>query len=517
MSVLVGHALPAPPFPTLVDAVGALHGHHLPWLTVWTGGNASPHRGPEIFVRSRRWARALVDAGVRQGDRVALLLPNGLDFVTAFFGAAMAGAAVVPLAWPATLADPGRTLGYLQPLVAVARPRVLVTVPALEARAAELLGVAVRTAPDLSAVVSLPEARPEAPVLLQFTSGSQGRPKGAVISHRALMASAWAMGTRLGFGPDDVGTSWLPLFHDMGLVGALMCPVVFGFPLHLMTPGEFLLHPGNWLKLVSTVRGSIAAAPDFAWAMLARRPRWPEGLDLRSWRHGLDGAEPVHCATLDGFTRRAREVGFPADGLRPVYGLAENTLGVAFADPGDLGRDLAWQGRHIPSVGTPLPGMDVAVDAPPGEQGEIRVRGPALMSGYFEDEVATAAALADGWLRTGDLGVIERGRLHITGREKDLVIRHGRKFHPYDIERVAAVAADSPPNGAAAFSVDSDQGERLVVLVETRQDAPEAGVRAKLLEELGIRVDEVVRMAPGALPRTTSGKLRRGEARAMWP
>jgi acyl-CoA synthetase (AMP-forming)/AMP-acid ligase II len=300
----------------------------------------------------------------------------------------------------------------------------------------------------------------------------------------------------------------------MGLVGGLLVPLLYRFPLHLMTPGEFLLHPVRWLERISRFRGTIAAAPDFAYQLLTRRVRTTDGLDLGSWRHALDGAEPVHRATLDAFADRFAPVGFRSAALRPVYGLAEYTLGVTFSAPG--APDLAHAGRSIPSVGRPLPGVTVDVvrsgaSVRDGDEGEIVVRGPALLSGYFRDPEATASALRDGWLHTGDLGVLRDGQLYVTGREKDLVIQNGSKFHPYDIERVAAAAAGAPPNGAAAFSVPTGDREHLVVVVEATAAATGVTqqVRGSLLEELGVRADRIEVVPPGDLPRTTSGKLRR--------
>jgi acyl-CoA synthetase (AMP-forming)/AMP-acid ligase II len=315
-----------------------------------------------------------------------------------------------------------------------------------------------------------------------------------------------------------VGLSWLPLYHDMGLVGALLCPLVFGFPLHLMRPGEFLLHPGRWLERAAAVRATVAAAPDFGWRLAARRLRGSPG-DLSAWRVALDGAEPVHRSTIDDVQAALGPHGFPATALRPSYGLAENTLGVCILDTRAPGPDLVLEGRTVPSCGSPLPGVSIRVDAPEGQQGEILVRSGSLMQCYFRDPQATAAALQQGWLHTGDLGVIQGGQLHVTGRIKDLVIQNGVKFHPYDIERIAADAAEATPNGAAAFACAHEEGERLVVVVEVparRQDGVEKRVRGALVEALGVRVDQVLAVAPGALPRTTSGKVRRPAAAAMF-
>ena len=511
---LIGPPLPALPFSTLAQALRALEDRPGPWLTVVQGKADRVFTGAELLALARAWRAAARAAGLTRGGRAVVLMPNDERFVAAFAGTLLAGATAVPLAFPATLSNPAEAIARLAPLVAAADPAVVLTTPELAQGWPVPAVTAPAPAPDQDEV--LPE--PDDLAFLQFTSGSMGRPKGAAISHRAAMACTVSMGTAMGLGPADVGLSWLPLYHDMGLVGAMLCPVVFGFPLHLMRPGEFLLHPGRWLERAAAVRATVAAAPDFGWRLAARRLRGSPG-DLSAWRIGLDGAEPVHRSTLDDVQAALGPHGLPATALRPSYGLAENTLGVCILDTSRPGPDLEMEGRRVPSCGGPLPGVTVRIDAPEGEAGEILVRSASLMQGYFRDAEATAAALREGWLHTGDLGVLSGGQLHVTGRIKDLVIQNGVKFHPYDIERVAADAAEATPNGAAAFARDSEEGERLVVVVEVparRQEGVEKRVRGALVEALGVRVDEVRTVAPGALPRTTSGKVRRPAAAALF-
>lgn len=337
---LVGPPLPPPPARSLVEAIEHLEDRREPWLTVHSGHARESLSGPALLALARGWAGALRDAGVARGDRVAVLLPNDARFPAAFFGALLLGAVPVPLAWPFSLGNARRALDLLSPLVQTAAPVALVTTPALASACDWALPRVTEPASRTrhwSASVG-----PEEPAWLQFTSGSVGRPRGAEISHRAAIASAWSMGVAMGVGPADVGVSWLPLFHDMGLVGALLCPLVHGFPLHLMAPAEFLLHPRRWLQRIGEVGGTVAAAPDFAYALLARRVRDVADLDLSTFRNALDGAEPVHRATIDAFAERFGPAGFRREALRPVYGLAENTLGAAFADPADPAPDLPW-------------------------------------------------------------------------------------------------------------------------------------------------------------------------------
>jgi acyl-CoA synthetase (AMP-forming)/AMP-acid ligase II len=368
---------------------------------------------------------------------------------------------------------------------------------------------------------------PLAPAFIQFTSGSTGRPRGAVLTHRAALASATAMAAALGTTPADVGVSWIPFFHDMGLVGVVLCSLVGRFQVHVLRPAEFLLRPSRWTELCSLTRATITVGPNFGFDLSARRGGATAALQLSSLRLVLNGSEPVHRATLTSVEKAWGPGGYQPAAMAPVYGLAEATLGVCFGLGAGRGPDLSWQGRDVVCCGLPLAGMEVKLvrdgrTVAVGEEGEVCVRGPSVMSGYFEDPEATAAALRDGWLHTGDLGVVVEGRLHLTGREKELIIKSGRKFHPYDIERVVSETVETTPNGVAAFSrPEGPQGtEELVVVVELRRVGanPEAEqtIRAGLMDRLGVRADRITLLPAGALPRTTSGKVRRGECVARF-
>lgn len=505
--------------PALLEAPARRGG---PWLTFHRGREQVGFSRREIEVLSARWSAALEGAGVGSRDRVVLLLPNAVDLVAAFFGAQRLGAAPVPLPWPFFFDHVERHLDALTSLVQKADPAAVVTAPEIEA--ARRWGRPLVVAPaDRRSETRVLD--PDAPAFLQFTSGTTSRPKGAVITHRAALASARAMGRKLGFGPDDVGVSWLPLFHDMGLVGALLSSLVFDFPLHLMTPSEFMLHPRRWLEVITAVGASVTVAPNFAYENVTRRVKKLTGLNLSSLRLALDGSEPVHRSTIAAFEAHLAPTGLRAGAVLPVYGLAENTLGVAFADPSD-DDDLRFDHRSIPSVGTPLEDTEIEIRGPDrrllpaGIEGQIWVKSRCLMQGYFRDPEATRGALEDGWLATGDLGVVSGGRLFVTGREKELVIKAGMKFHPHEIEQVVLEALDGPPLGVAALSrARSGVGtEELTVVIETR-DPPdprlERTLRARVQAQLGVRTDRFCFVAPGALPRTTSGKVRRRACEAL--
>jgi len=506
------------PVTTLVEALDDAGRSDAPWLTFHASARTRTLTGAQAQHLARGWAAAFQDRGVRAGHRVLVLQPNGPDFVGAFFGAQYLGATAVPLAWP-TLPPSPRSMAALAPVLQAAQASAVAAPPeVLEACAA--LGLPVVTGPANVTGSIRAAVVPTAAAFIQFTSGSTSSPKGAVISHRAAVANATAMGQALGLTAQDVGVSWLPFFHDMGLVGVLLTSLLHRFPVHVMTPAEFLLHPDRWIDRLSAVGATLTVAPNFAYELAARRVKADPRRNLSRLRAALCGSEPVLRQTVDRFEARFGGEGLRRGAIVPVYGLAENTLAVSFSRPAEPRADLSWSGRQVPSVGYPVLDTRVRISGPDGAErpegveGEIWVRSPSMMTGYFEQPAATAEVLRDGWLRTGDLGVLRAGALHVTGREKDLVIKGGQKFHPYDVERIAAEAVDAPPNGAAAFSaLNRDTGsEELVVVVELRRhdDAdPAKRIRGRLLEELGVRAERIHLVGAGDLPRTTSGKVRR--------
>jgi acyl-CoA synthetase (AMP-forming)/AMP-acid ligase II len=505
------------PWASLAAALEARRGA---WL-VFHRGKDTPLEldGPAALELARRWATSLAEAGVKPGDRVGVLQPNSPDFIGAYFGASMLGAAAVPLPWPVVEGAPERTRDDSVHVLNRAQLKVLATTPAMAACA---WPVPLLTAPAERAQFTRAPDDGAAPAFIQFTSGSTGTPRGAVLSHQAALASAMAMGVTLGLGPSDVGVSWIPFFHDMGLVGVVLCSLVTGFSVNVLRPAEFLLRPSRWFELVSRTRASITVGPNFGYDLAARRGANVPGLDLSGLKLALNGSEPIHRATLDSVAKAFGPMGYAAQAMAPVYGLAEATLGVTFALGDGAGPDFKFGERHVICCGTPLAGMEVKLvrdgaTVPLGHEGEVCVRGPSLMTGYYDDPEATSAALREGWLHTGDLGVMHEGRLHLTGREKELIIKSGRKFHPYDIERVVSETVETTPNGVAAFSRPDDRAgtEELIIVVELRRISAAAEatdtVRARLMDRLGVRADRIEFVPAGELPRTTSGKVKRRE------
>jgi acyl-CoA synthetase (AMP-forming)/AMP-acid ligase II len=503
----------------------------------------------EVASRARRAAAALAGAGIRPGDRVAIVLRTEPLFLDAFFGTMAAGAVPVPLYPPVRLGRLAEWMAATARMVGASGARLLVS----GGTSRRLLGeVVARARPELGWLAAEDLARgregafreraPDDLALVQFSSGSTVDPKPVALTHRALgtqVASLTALVRPTGA---DALVSWLPLYHDMGLIGCLLGAVSYPGPLVLIPPEHFLARPALWLRAISRHRGTISAAPSFAFAYCADRIRDEEleGCDLSPWRVALDGAEPVSAPALRRFADRFSRCGLDPRVLMPVYGLSEAALAVTFSPPRSplrtasvdarrLAEDgvLAPGGREVASVGVPVPGVEVEIRGPEGAAlpegrlGRIFVRSPSLMREYLGQPEATAAALEGGWLDTGDLGFALEGELYVHGRAKDVVVVHGANRAPEEFEACLDGIGGLRPGCAVALGLTGDDGEEgLVVLAERSRGAGPAGdaalaeaARRAVTERTAVSPREVRVLAPGTLPRTSSGKLRRGEAR----
>ncbi|HVR99894.1 MAG TPA: amino acid adenylation domain-containing protein [Thermoanaerobaculia bacterium] len=474
------------------------------------------------------------------GERVLLLFPPGLDFVAAFLGCLYAGAVAVP-AYPPS---PGRGTGRLRGLLQDARPRLALTVSAsLERVERELAGAFEAVAMDimpsgLAEDWRPPAAGPSTLAFLQYTSGSTSTPKGVRITHGNLLANERAIQRAFGQSEESVVAGWLPLYHDMGLIGNVLQPIWCGGSCVLMSPLAFLQKPSRWLEAVSRFRATTSGGPDFAYALCVRKvpPAARAGLDLSSWRVAYNGAEPVRAATLDAFAEAFAPSGFRRQAFYPCYGLAEATLFVSGGDPdsqpivrSEEGKPLVGCGRAWPGERLAIVDPETGMALPDGREGEVWVAGPSVADGYWnrpeETERTFGVRLAktgEGpFLRTGDLGLLDaQGELFVTGRLKDLIVVRGRNLYPHDLERTAEESHPAlRPGGAAAFSVEAGGAERLVVVaeVERRREAESAAaveaVRTTLVREHEVAPWEVVPIRAGTLPKTSSGKVRRTACR----
>jgi 1-acyl-sn-glycerol-3-phosphate acyltransferase len=504
-------------------------------------------------------ATALTGRGVERDDTVALMLRTEAPFFSTFFGVLLAGAVPVPI-YPPFRADRIEEYAHRQSgILRNAGARILVTFAEAERVASLLRG----TVPGLREVVSVDQldgAAPgrqavpssaDGPALIQYTSGSTGDPKGVLLTHGNILANIRAIGEAIDIRRDDAAVSWLPLYHDMGLIGAWLGALYFGVPAAILSPLAFLARPSRWLWTIHAHRGTISPAPNFAFDLCTRKIPDEElqGLDLSCWRLALNGSEAVSAETIEAFSRRFAEYGFRAAAMTPVYGLAEASVGLTMS-PLDrpprvdaLSRDTFEHAREIHpapqgdvhplrfvSCGHPLRGHEVRVADSTGRalgervEGHILFRGPSVTSGYFRNPAATKAARVGDWFDSGDLGYWADRELFITGRRKDMIKRAGRNIAPQDAEEIVGAIEGVRKGCVAVFGAhDPAAGtERLVIVAETRiVDTPHRErlrreIVGRVTDALGVPPDDVVVAPPGAVLKTSSGKIRRGATRDVY-
>ena len=512
-----------------------------------------------LAERSSAVGAQLAAQGLEPGQTVAIMLPTSADYFFSFFGILMAGGIPVPIYPPVRLSQLEDHMQRHAAILANAQVSMLITVP--EAKPVALLLHAqvsslhkVLTPADFALTRKFalrPRVVPDDIAFLQYTSGSTGNPKGVMLTHANLLANIRAMGRAVRATPNDVFISWLPLYHDMGLIGAWLGSLYFGFPLAVMSPLAFLARPQRWLWAIHRHRGTLSAAPNFAYELCVRKidDRDLEGLDLSSWRYAFNGAEPVSPDTLAAFRERFSRYGLRPDALAPVYGLAESSVGLAFPPPGRgarierIQRDpFTRSGEAVPAAdaeadalrfvgcGMPLDGHQIRIvdaaghEAGDRREGRLQFKGPSATRGYYRNPEETRKLFAGDWLDTGDYAYVVDGEIFLTGRVKDLIIRGGRNIYPYDLEQAVGDIPGVRKGCVAVFgSLDPDSGtERIIVLAETREtdaDAREA-LRRRIdeaaLDVIGMPVDDVVLAPPHTVLKTSSGKIRRAASREFY-
>ena len=524
-----------------------------------SGERPDPISYEGLYQGAAALAAGLRTRGLLPGQTVAIMLPTGRDYLFSFFGILLAGGVPVPIYPPARPSQLEDHLRRHARILDNAGVRLLITVE--EARlVSRLLKAQVATLSEVVVPAGLKEdASGFTPVpvqaddiaFLQYTSGSTGQPKGVILTHANLLANIRAMGKATAADSSDVFVSWLPLYHDMGLIGAWLGSLYYAMTLVLMSPLAFLARPSRWLWRIHHHRGTLSAAPNFAYELCLSKVSEEEidGLDLSSWRLAFNGAEPVSPATVRNFTGRFAAHGFASTAMAPVYGLAEAAVGLAFPP---LGRTppidrvrrepLLSRGEAQPAgaeesevlefvaCGQPLPGYQLRVVDPAGRElpdrreGRIEFRGPSATSGYYRNAEATRRLFHGEWLDTGDLGYIAGGDIYLTSRVKDLIIRGGRNLYPYEVEEAVGDIPGIRKGCVALFGArDPDSGtERLVLVAETRETGRQEKERLRALalkratEILGMPPDEVFIAPPHTVLKTSSGKIRRSAMRELY-
>jgi fatty-acyl-CoA synthase len=525
-------------------------------VTFVVGGGEEIVPWRQLHDEARGVAARLQQQGMTVGSHVSILAPTSRALVTAMQAVWLTGATLIVLPLPMRLASLEEFTEQTKSRVINADSDLLL----VDNDLAPFLGDAA-TAPGIPPVVLLqdlvaegvaagpagyrrPQVSPDDLAVLQFTSGSTSEPKGVMIPHRIICANHDAMIERARMTQADVLVSWLPLYHDMGLVGLLLLGMATGVPLVLAAPQDFLGDPGRWMEWISRYGGTATAGPNFSWVLAARALRIrKDTLDLSSLRIALNGAEPVDPGTVRAFIEAGARHGLRPGAVFPAFGMAEVAIGGTFPDPMaglrvDVvdARLLEQEGlavavsadastapgetRELVKLGRVLGGMDLRVVDPATGQaradrevGELEIRGTSVTPGYYNNAAATTELFRDGWLRTGDLAYLVEGDLVICGRIKDVIIVGGRNVYPQDVERAVGEVDGVRPGNVIAFGVAGRHGkEALVVVAETKsssQDDLRASVHHKVLEAIGLPVREVVLVAPGTLPKTSSGKLQR--------
>ncbi len=535
----------------------------------------------ELHSAGQRCAEELARRGVPPGGRVALMLPTSRHFFICYAGILLAGAVPVPIYPPfradrieeyaerqsAILNNAGvcllLTFRRAEAVAKLLKPRVKSLLSVVDA--SKLLDTAEKEPPPapgaLPVFISGSRLRKGSDIaLLQYTSGSTGDPKGVVLTHANLLANMRAVAEAVQMGPADVGISWLPLYHDMGLIGAWLTLLLYGVPLVVLSPLAFLTRPERWLQAFSKHKGTITAAPNFAYELCVRKisDRAMAGVDLSSWRAALNGAEPVNPETLERFIDRFSKYGFKREAMLPVYGLAEASLGVT-VPPLSRGplvdrveRDaFTTQGLAIPakpeddtaiafvSSGKPVPRHEVMIVDDHGKEvvdrteGYLWFRGASATSGYYRNAAETEKLLPQGpakgegefpWVNSGDRAYRSDGELYVTGRVKDIIIKGGRNLYPHEVEELAGHVEGIRKGCIVAFGLKDEVAgtEKLVVVAESREAAKtkQAAIASAITEEvsrgLGLPPDRVELVPPGSIPKTSSGKLRRDETKQLY-
>jgi fatty-acyl-CoA synthase len=521
-------------------------------VTFVVGGEEDVVPWRELHAQAKGYAAALQAQGVRPGDHVALLSPTTRELVTAIQATWLVGAVIVVLPLPMRLSTIEEFVAQTRQRMRNARAKVCVIDPELAAFVKPepgdppMVGVAELAAGDATAYKRPPDD-PDRLVILQFTSGSTSDPKGVMLPDRVLRANLDAIAVAAKLDPDDdVLVSWLPLYHDMGLVGLLTLPMSTGTALVLGAPQDFTSRPARWMDWLSTYGGTATAGPNFSYVLATRALQRSEQLDLSRLRIALNGAEPIDPDQVEAFIEAGRRHGLRPEAVFPAFGMAEVAIAGTFPEPGTgmvidcVDRRVLEAERYAAPVapgtdgsrrlallGRPVPGLEIRIVDPESggplrdrEVGELEIRGTSVTPGYYRRADANANLFHDGWLRTGDLAYTLDGQLVVCGRIKDVIIVGGRNVFPEDVERAVGSLDGVRAGNVIAFGVDGERGrESLVVVAESKAEdfaLVRKTVAERVRDVVGVPAKAIVLVAPGTLPKTSSGKLQRSLCRRRY-
>ena len=523
---------------------------------IGSGGEERYFSYRQLYAEARNRAAHLAGLGLKKGDRLALMMIEAHEFVMSFLGCVISGIIPAPTPPPMTTKGGDSYLDSVSRIIDDSEAKVLLTTGLSVSFAEQILQ---RTRGKARLVIAEtaflgdppsfepPRVLPEDICFLQYTSGSTTSPRGVMVTHANLLVNiAGFLGPRgMKVTPDDLGVSWLPLYHDMGLIGFILSPLVYIGPVVILPTTSFARDPRVWLKTIDKYRATITCAPNFGYAQVVKRLRDQDlgKLDLSCLRVAACGAEPIHAPTLRSFAERLAPTGFRKEAFLPCYGLAESTVAISIHPQGDplrierIDANELKHGRAIPatdhngrasevvSCGFPLPDHNLIVVNEEGETlsereiGEIVFKGPSVAKGYFNNPEATAETWRDGWLYTGDRGYLADGELFICGRSKELIIIRGANYYPQDIEWLVRDLPGIKRGNVAAFSVNEGSEERLVIVAESdarEGEDPCRAISARIQETIGLGVSRVVLVPVGTLMRTTSGKLQRRKMKQLY-
>ncbi len=511
----------------------------------------------ELREHSLAHAQRFIALGLKPGDRLALIAETGPEFAACFFGAVYAGLWPVPLPLPTSFGGREAYVEQLRVMLNSSDPSLLLCPPDLlsyAAQAAETRGIPTNDWDGLAGVeggmADLPTADSDDVAYLQYSSGSTRFPHGVAVTHRQLLSNLRAHGIGLQIGDTDRCVSWLPWYHDMGLVGCMLSPIALQMPVDYMKTEDFARRPLAWLDMITRNPGtSVSYSPTFGYDICARRmssqTRAQDRFDLSRWRIAGNGADMIRPDVMQAFVDAFADAGFQAGAFCPSYGLAEATLAVSLMPPGEgirleLVEETVLNGgsagadgrprryRAVVNCGKAVEGMEIEIRGEDGSPlpdrgiGRVFVRGTSVMHSYYRDPESTAACLKDGWLDTGDMGYMSDGYIFIVGRAKDMIIINGRNHWPQDIEWAVEQLPGFKSGDIAAFAITGPSGEETpAVLVHCRVSDPQE--RGRLRDDIKERVRAITGITPvvelvppRSLPRTSSGKLSRTKARNLY-